>query len=73
MISHHGGRYSFGDTITMADCHLVPQVYSAERFGVALDAFPKILAVAARLGERPDVAAAHPDLQPDSDLALKDK
>ena len=73
MISHHGGRYSFGDTITMADCHLVPQVYSAERFGVALDAFPKILAVAARLGERPDVAAAHPDLQPDSDLALKDR
>ncbi|HKY81191.1 MAG TPA: maleylacetoacetate isomerase [Sphingobium sp.] len=69
MIARHGGRYSFGDSLSMADCHLVPQVYSAERFGVDLAPYPAILAVAARLRDHPAVAAAHPDRQPDSDAS----
>jgi maleylacetoacetate isomerase len=41
------GQYCHGDTPTLADCCLVPQIYNAERFGVALDAYPKLR----RIGE----------------------
>ena len=66
MIVRHGGRYCFGDSLTLADCHVVPQVYSAERFAVPLDAFPRLVETVARLRENPAVVAAHPDLQPDA-------
>lgn len=36
------GRYCHGDTPTLADCCLVPQIYNAERFGIALDAYPNL-------------------------------
>jgi maleylpyruvate isomerase len=67
MIARHGGAYCFGDSPTIADCHLAPQVYSARRFGVDLTAFPRIRDVDARLHSLPAVTAAHPDRQPDSD------
>ncbi len=35
------GTFCEGDTPTMADCCLVPQVYNAQRFGVSLDAVPE--------------------------------
>ncbi|MGC4250254.1 MAG: maleylacetoacetate isomerase [Sphingobium sp.] len=64
MIARHGGRYAFGDNLTMADCHLVPQVYSAERFAVPLDAYPALMAAADHARDHPAVKAAHPDLAP---------
>lgn len=67
LVARHGDGFCFGATPTLADCHLVPQVYSAERFGIDLTPFPRLLSVNARLAELPAVAAAHPDLQPDSD------
>ncbi|WP_241233613.1 maleylacetoacetate isomerase [Altericroceibacterium xinjiangense] len=66
-IRQHGGEYAFGDTLTLADCHLVPQVYSARRFNVSLDAYPALCAAATRAERVPEVAAAHPDRQPDAD------
>jgi maleylacetoacetate isomerase len=36
------GTYCEGDSPTMADCCLVPQVYNANRVGVKLDRFPNI-------------------------------
>lgn len=36
------GRYCLRDTPTLADCCLVPQIYNAERFGVAQTAYPII-------------------------------
>ncbi|WP_202948877.1 maleylacetoacetate isomerase [Polaromonas sp. CF318] len=39
------GRYCHGDTPTLADCCLVPQIYNAGRFGVALDAYPHLCRV----------------------------
>jgi maleylpyruvate isomerase len=59
--------WSFGDRPGLADCCLVPQVYSAQRFGVDLAAFPKIRRVAALAQEHPAFAAAHPNRQPDAD------
>ena len=35
------GRYSVGDQLTLADIYLVPQVATALRFQVPLDAFPR--------------------------------
>ena len=67
MIEAHGGLYAFGNGLTIADCHLVPQVYSARRFGVPLEPYPALCAAAANAERVPEVAAAHPDKQPDAD------
>ena len=66
MITHHGGTYAFGDTLTMADCHIVPQVYSAERFNVPLNAYPALMRATNNARSHPAVARAHPDEQPDA-------
>ncbi|MGZ6042143.1 MAG: maleylacetoacetate isomerase [Asticcacaulis sp.] len=63
------GRFCFGDTPTLADCCLVPQVYNAGRFKVDLSSFPKIRAVAEACAALPAFARAHPDNQPDADRA----
>ena len=67
MIAHHGNGFAFGATPTIADCHLVPQVYSAERFGVDLTPYPHLKAAADTACALPAFAAAHPDRQPDAD------
>ena len=67
MIARHGGRFAFGDSLTIADCHLVPQIYSAERFDVDISEFPRLVAAGANAAAEPPVAAAHPDRQPDAD------
>ena len=69
LIGRHGGTFAFGDSPTMADCLLVPQVYNAERFNVDLSAFPRILAAAANARALPAFAAAHPDRQPGAEPA----
>ena len=66
MIAEFGKGFAFGDTPTLADCCLIPQVYSANRFGVSLEPFPAIQAVAERAANHPAFMAAHPDLQPDA-------
>jgi maleylpyruvate isomerase len=66
MIARNGGRYAYGDTLTIADCHIVPQVYSARRFNVPLDAYPALMNAAEAAMAVPEVAAAHPDRQPDA-------
>src|SRR5690606_18860967 len=66
MIARHGGGWAFGDSPTLADCCLVPQVYSARRFNVPLEAFPAIRAIETRAAEHPAFVAAHPDRQPDA-------
>ncbi|RZJ84884.1 MAG: maleylacetoacetate isomerase, partial [Brevundimonas sp.] len=67
LVSRHGDGWSFGAAPTLADCYLIPQIYSARRFNVPLDAFPRLLEIeeAARL--HPAFVAAHPDEQPDAD------
>ena len=68
MVARHGGAWAFGDTPTIADCCLVPQVYNAGRFGVDMSPFPTISAVVSRALEHPAIAAAHPNNQPDAVL-----
>jgi maleylacetoacetate isomerase len=66
MVARHAGRFAFGDLPTIADCCLVPQVYSASRYEVDLASYPAISGVAARAAEHPAFQAAHPNQQPDA-------
>ncbi|MDB5456456.1 MAG: maleylacetoacetate isomerase [Caulobacter sp.] len=59
--------WSFGDQPGLADCCLIPQVYSAQRFDVDLTPFPKVRRIAALASEHPAFRLAHPDRQPDAD------
>ena len=69
LIARHGGAYAFGDQPGIVDCHLIPQVYSAERFKVDLSPYPRLRAVADHARAHPAFAAAHPSAQPDADPA----
>ena len=42
LIEKCSGNFCVGDTLTMADCCLVPQVYNANRFKVDMNQFPNI-------------------------------
>jgi maleylacetoacetate isomerase len=50
-----------GSAPNLADVCLVPQLYSARRFLVPLDAMPKLLRIDAALREIPEIAAAAPE------------
>ena len=59
-----GENFCYGDTLTLADICLVPQLYNAHRWGIRLDAMQKIQRIEAHLDTIPAVAAAHPDKSP---------
>jgi len=61
------GRFCHGDTPTIADCCLVPQVFNAQRFNVDLAPFPTIARIHATCAEIPAFQAAHPSAQPDAE------
>lgn len=61
------GNFCYGDTPTMADCALVPQLFSASRFDVDLDPYPTLRAIYAACEALPPIAAAHPSRQIDSE------
>lgn len=55
------GPYLCGDAPGIADICLVPQMFNARRFEVALDDFPALTRIDAALTALPAFAAAHPD------------
>jgi len=55
------GRFLYGDSPTLADICLVPQLYNARRFEVPLDAFPTLVRADAEANRMGAFAAAHPD------------
>jgi maleylpyruvate isomerase len=60
------GRFAIGDSPTIADCCLIPQLLGARRFGVDLGGLPLLLAIEERCLALPAFAAAAPDAQPDA-------
>lgn len=61
------GRFCHGDTPTLADCFVVPQVFNAQRFNVDMTPYPTIVRIDAACRELPAFAAAHPAQQPDAE------
>jgi maleylpyruvate isomerase len=60
------GRHLVGDDVSLADVLLVPQLFNARRFQVALDPYPTLVAIEARCQALPAFAETHPDRMPDA-------
>jgi maleylpyruvate isomerase len=61
------GVYCHGDTPTVADCCLVPQVFNAERLRCPLEAYPTINRVVANCRQLAAFQRARPEAQPDAE------
>jgi maleylacetoacetate isomerase len=59
------GQFCEGETPTIADCCLIPQLYNARRFGAPLEAFPTLLRIERACLELPEFDRARPENQPD--------
>ena len=58
--------YCWGDTPTLADCCLVPQIFNGKRFGVNLDGLPLTMAAFDACMALPAFAQAQPSACPDN-------
>jgi len=67
LVERHGDGFAYGDRPTLADCCIVPALYAARRFAVDLTRFPALVDAGERAMALPEIAAAHPDRQPDAD------
>jgi maleylacetoacetate isomerase len=63
MAAPRSGEFLFGDTPTLADVCLVPQLYNARRFNVPLDDYPTLMRADESANRLEAFAAAHPDRQ----------
>lgn len=68
MLSREAGSGDFchGDTPTLADLCLVPQVFNAERFECDLSPYPRIQRITANCRALPAFQQAAPEVQPDA-------
>jgi len=64
--SKETGRFCHGDTPTIADAFLVPQVYNAERAGIDLAPFPTIRRIYEECNKNEAFQKAQPERQPDA-------
>jgi len=67
LIANEPGPFCFGTTPTIADLCLVPQLANARRFGVDVNAFPRLLQAEAAAKAMDAFADAAPDRQPDAE------
>ena len=61
------GEFCHGDSPTLADCCLVPQLANARRANIPLDAYPTLTRIETRCEALPAFAAAAPREQPDAE------
>ena len=67
LIASEAGPFCFGDTPTLADLCLVPQLANARRFGVDVSIFPRLLQAEAACRAMKAFADAAPDKQHDAE------
>jgi maleylpyruvate isomerase len=67
LIAKEPGPFCFGALPTMADLCLVPQLANARRFGVEVDAFPRLLKAETAARNIKAFADAAPERQPDAE------
>jgi maleylacetoacetate isomerase len=61
------GRFCHGDTPTLADCVLVPQIFNAQRFNCRLDHVPTVMRVFEACMAHPAFQQAQPSNCPDAE------
>jgi maleylpyruvate isomerase len=66
LAARSAGHFCVGDEPSIADICLVPQLYSARRFGIDPAQWPRLVAIEAACNELSAFPAAHPDVQPDA-------
>ena len=62
------GAFLFGDSPTLADVMLVPQLYNARRFAVPITPYPSLRRADESATALPAFAAAHPDMIAQQDM-----
>ena len=71
LLAQHSGKYCFGETVSAADCFLVPHVFAANRFKLDLSPFPNVLRVSENLDKLDTFQKAHPFKQPDTPAEMR--
>ncbi len=66
MAAAYGGDYCIGNTPTIADCCLVPQMFAAKRFGIDTTDMPRLTDIYERCMKLPAFEKARPENQPDA-------
>ena len=61
-----GATFSHGDTPTMADICLIPQMFNARRINMDISAYPNLLRIEEACNALPAFERAHPKNQPDA-------
>lgn len=61
------GRHMFGNSVTLADVFIVPQMYNAARFKCDVTPYPTLRGICAYLETLPEFANAAPEAQPDAE------
>ena len=61
------GAFCHGESPTMADCCLIPQLYNARRFDLDLSAYPELIRIEANALALPAFERARPENQPDAE------
>ncbi|RYY66796.1 MAG: maleylacetoacetate isomerase [Comamonadaceae bacterium] len=61
------GNFCFGNTPTLADCCLVPQIFNAKRFNTDLDGLPRTMAAFDACMQLPAFQRAQPASCPDAE------
>ena len=64
--SEETGAFCHGDSPTLADVYLAPQIYHANRFNCPIDDYPTVGRVHAKAMELAAFSDAFPDTQPDA-------
>ena len=61
------GTFCHGESPTIADCCLIPQLYNARRFGLDLTPYPELSRIEANALALPAFDQARPENQPDAE------
>jgi maleylacetoacetate isomerase len=62
----HAGKFCFGDTLTAADCFLIPCLVSADRYAMTFDAYPTLTRIRRNCDELTAFTEASPTNVPDA-------
>ena len=66
-LGQHSGKFCHGDTPTLADCCLVPQIFNAKRFNSDLAPYPKTMRIFDNCMKLEAFDRAQPSKQPDAE------